>query len=313
MRLPKVKAPWSNPTDAPVIEQSIHDLIVSIFRMQPGTAGDVEIVPISPGAEAKRGWDAAVIEAVPLYLQYKLPDSTSRPAQTQSEAYEQRNKFGFNDSEVLFHFPLRAKAAQEAKSQHEFLVELQKQGERAYYVSTTLVDLKRLRKRGSLIDGRPWVNEYSPILHRGTWQLVGVPFFQDLICIPPHAYVDDPPENHRFFFNADHEVSLHSEPEIVESLNFLEVLRDQVEIVQTTGAINADNIDEHVNSILVGIAGGTRNELSFERVRSYFDALVQASNNKSHLMGSLRALARVTKQLTGVDVLLTVRKNINVN
>lgn len=307
----KVKAPWSNPSDAPTIEQSLHDYVVSIFRMQSGDSRRVEIIPISPGAEAKRGWDAAVMEAVPLYLQYKLPDFTSRPAVTQAAVHTQRKEWGFDDMSGAFHFRLRAKAAKEPRSQHELLVDLQKQGARVYYLSTTFVDMTRLRFGGDLIHGRAWLDGYGSILHRNMLERVSAPIFQDLICIPPHANVDQPVEEHQFFFNVHCEASLHSDPEVVESLDFGEVLRDQISAFGTDVAITEGNVGEHVEAVLGAIANASPNSPGYRSVRSYFDSLVRASENPSHLMGSLRALARTTRQLTGLDVLLSIRKKIH--
>ncbi|MGN7838249.1 hypothetical protein [Stenotrophomonas sp. 22385] len=305
----KVKAPWKNPSDAPVIEQSIHDYIVSIFRMSPSDRG-VEIIPISPGAEAKRGWDAAVSQVVPLFFQYKLPDFTSRPQKTQPAAYAWREDWRFDDAGGLFHFRLRAKAKGEPRSQHELLVDLQNRGARVFYVSPTFIDLKRIRFGGDLINGSPWVRSHVSFLTWNILERVDVPLFRDLICIPPHEEVDGNPEEHQFFFNQHHEVSLHSDPVQIEGISFRELLVDQIgRVSQGIGVVDRDNYEGFTAGVIDALAGESDVKGS---IRGFFEAhldreLLQDANP---MMRDLRALARVVKKLSGIEMMLTIGRAI---
>lgn len=312
MRVKKLKAPWEQPSDAPVIEQSIHDYIVSIFRMSPHDRG-VEIIPISPGAEAKRGWDAAVNQVVPLFFQYKLPDFTSKPRSTQPSAYARRQEWKFDDASGLFHFRLRARAAGEPRSQHELLVDLQDRGARVFYVSPSFIDFKRLRFGGKLINDSPWVPSHVSLLGWNLLERVDVPLFRELICIPPHQNVDGNPEDHQFFFNQDHEVSLHSEPTQVEVLNLRELLVDQIGLVrQSVGVVSRQNYEGFVSGVLDALAGEAGNTDLRGAVRRFFDAHLAdvPANGENQMMLNMRALARVVKRLSGIQMMLTVDRAI---
>ena len=307
----RTKAPWENPSDAPVIEQSIHDYIVSIFRMSPHDK-KVKIIPISPGAEAKRGWDASVEQAIPLFLQYKLPDFTSKPRKTQSAAFTRRQDWRFNDANGLFHFGLRAKASNEPRSQHELLVDLQNQGKRVFYVAPNFVDFRRLREGGELIGGLSWVPSHVSILGWGILERVDVPLFKELICIPPYANVDGDPEDHRFFFNEHHEVSLHSEPMQVEGQSFREILVDQIQQLDDSRgeAVHRDNYESYISGVIRALAGGTDESPSYRAVREFFESHRDGVEvqERNPMMRDIRALARVVKKLSGVEMMLTVRR-----
>jgi hypothetical protein len=305
-----MKQPWDNPSDAPVIEQSIHDYIVSIFRAQRGRR--LEIVPISPGAEASRGWDAAVVEAVPLFFQYKLPDFTSRPAKSQPQAAEIRKSFGFNDDNGLFHFRLRKKAASEPRSQHELMLALEADGYPVYYVSTDFIDQSRLRFGGDLhACGRPWISKNHSIGHEidGIYEYIA-PWFDGLICIPPFTEVSAPVENHKFLYNQSLEVSLHSDPTHARAVPLIQVIADQAFLLGADASINEKNADKHISAILHAIAGGVKSEKTLSLVQDYYVSLHSGSEKyRTSLMGRLRPLAQVVKTLTGIDVFFTVRLN----
>lgn len=307
----KQKPPWENPSDAPVIEQSIHDYIVSIFRLSPQDRG-VEIIPISPGAEAKRGWDAAVMQVVPLFFQYKLPDFTSRPKTSQPAVFDRRGSWKFDDSGGLFHFRLRARAAGEPRSQHELLVDLQDRGERVFYVAPTFVDLKRLRIGGDLVHGHAWMRSHLSVLGLNILERVDAPLFDDLICIPPHQHVEGNPEDHEFFFNQHHEVSLHSEPAQVEAMTLRDLIVDQIEQVgQEEGVVDHENYPAFVHRVLDALNGETNNDTLRGQIRRFFeDQLDSASSHQAtHMMRDLRALARVVKRLSGIEMMFTIRRS----
>lgn len=302
-----MKAPWILPSDAPVIEQSIHDYIVSIYRQLSGPVRKVEIVPISPGAEATRGWDAAVVEALPLYFQYKYPDFTSRPQSSQPTAYLHRKGWAFDDREGLFHFGLRARSVTAPKSQHEFMVDLQNAGERVFYVAPTFIDVKRLRSGGDPVYDRPWLNSRLTF-RRGIYlDHPVIPYFEGLICIPPQIKVSDPPEDHRFYFNTMHEVSLHSEPIVIKSSMIEQIVFDQIDDLFTSRALTKENISAYVEKILQCVSHEGN---QFSSVFKYFEASLSQSDaaNENPLMQKLRGLARVLRKLYGVEMLLTVRK-----
>ena len=307
-----MKQPWDNPSDAPAIEQCIHDYIVSIFRAQTQRGRRLEIVPISPGAEASRGWDAAVVEAVPLFFQYKLPDFTSQPARSQPLAADIRKSFGFNDENGLFHFRLRKKAAKEPRSQHELLLALEADGFPVYYVSTVFVDQSRLRFGGDLhACGRPWISKNHLIGHEleGTYEYIA-PWFDGLICIPPFTAVSNPVEDHRFAFNQNLEVSLHSDPTQARAAPLIQVIADQVYLLGTDASINEENSDIRINSILHAVAGGFESERKLSLVQDYYASLHSTpEKHRATLMGKLRPLAQVLKSLAGIDVFFTLRLN----
>ena len=310
-----MKAPWKQPSDSPVIEQSIHDYIVSVFRRSPRDRG-VEIIPISPGAEAKRGWDAAVIQVVPLFFQYKLPDFTSNPKRTQPSAYARRQEWKFDDAYGLFHFRLRAKAAGEPRSQHELLVDLQDRGERVFYVSPSFIDFtdcKWLRFGGELINDSPWVPSHISILGSNLLERVNVPLFRKLICIPPHQTVDGNPKDHQIFFNQHHEVSLHSEPIQVKGLNFRKVLVDQIELVRKpSGVVNRENYEGFIRGVLDALAGESGNRETRDAIDLFFHSHLGdvGAERDNQVMRNMRALARVVKKLSGVEMMLTVKRAI---
>lgn len=307
-----VKTPWVHPADAPPIEQSVHDFIVSVFRRQADLRSDVEIVPISPGAEAKRGWDAAVLEAVPLYFQYKLPDFSSRPNVYHKAASVVRKEWRFQDEDGLFHFRLRRQASHEPRSQHELLVELAESGHRVYYVAPTFVDFKRLRRRADLIDNEAYLDGTISIQHRSRLDVVYAPIFRDLICIPPHCNVDGRPETHRFYYNFKREVSLHSDPVRVPSLTFQDVYIDQLELIRGADTVTSENVEDYTARVLKSLAGGLRaTEVDLAQTFRYFDshriALLEARGT-NNLMASLRALSQTVWLMTGLHVLLTAKK-----
>ncbi|WP_147461658.1 hypothetical protein [Pseudomonas syringae group genomosp. 3] len=283
-----MKQPWVSPSDAPTIEQSIHDYIVSIFRSERGRR--LEIIPISPNAEASRGWDAAVIEAVPLFFQYKLPDFTSRPAQSQPKAAEIRKTYGFKDDNGLFHFSLRKKAAKEPRSQHDLMLSLESAGQKVYYVATDFIDQKRLRFGGDLhACGRPWI----PRSHLFAADLLGIreytsPWFDGLICIPPFARVSDPVENHKFLYNQNFEVSLHSEPAQALGIPLVQVIADQYALLGTDSSINENNVEKSIAAVLRSIAGGDNSEKTLSLVQDYYNSLYSGSRQYQHgIMGKL--------------------------
>ncbi|MFJ3483250.1 hypothetical protein ACIPL1_07670 [Pseudomonas sp. NPDC090202] len=303
-----MNTPWDNPSDAPVIEQSIHDYIVSIFRAQRGRR--LEIVPISPGAEASRGWDAAVLEVVPLFFQYKLPDFTSRPTKSQPHAAKFRKDIGFNDDNGFFHFKLRKKAAKEPRSQHELMLEMEKEGYAVYYVATDFIDNSRLRWGGDLHAGaRPWISRNHRIVDetRSVYDFLA-PWFDGLICIPPFTEVSAPVENHRFIYNSSLEVSLHSDPTQAYGTPLLQILEHQSFNFGTELSITEKNVDRHVNFILSAIAGGAIAEKRLTAIEEYYNSLRPRSDEyRSSLMGKLRPLAHVIKTLVGIDVFFTAR------
>lgn len=306
-----MKMPWVSPSDAPVIEQSIHDYIISIFRQLTGPERKVEIVPISPGAETTRGWDAAVMQAVPLYFQYKYPDFTSRPRRSQPIAFSYRQGWAFDDSAGLFHFRLREKAANAPKSQHEFMVDLQNAGEKVFYVAPTFIDAKRLRLGGDPIYDRPW--RYSRVSFRRGYMMdyPVVPQFEGLICIPPQIDVSGPPEDHKFYFNSHHEVSLHSKPVIVEVSTVQQVVENQLNSLSSTRALTSESIRDYVEGILKSICAQDNAGDQYALVYEYFEASLSQSDvaRENSLMRELRGLAKVLRKLYGVEMLLTTRKN----
>lgn len=307
----KSVTPWVHPADAPPIEQSVHDFIVSAFRRQNDFRRDVEIIPISPGAEAKRGWDAAVLEAVPLYLQYKLPNFSSRPHQYLRTVAAQRKLWGFHDVDGVFSFRLRKKAEHEPRSQHELLVELAESGHRVYYVGPTFVDFKRLRRASDLLHNEAYLEGRISIQHRNLLEQVYAPMFRDLICIPPHCNVDGAPERHRFIYNFEHEVSLHSDPVIVPSLTFGDVYSDQLRLIQGNETVTPQNIEEYSIGVLKALAGGRdANQGAYAQTFGYWDARRRAlldARGTNNLMASLRAVAQTVRTMTGVEMLLTAR------
>lgn len=305
-----VKAPWTSPSDAPVIEQSIHDYIVSIFRQLTGPDRKVEIVPISPGAEATRGWDAAVVQAVPLYFQYKYPDFTGCPWSSQPAAYMRRKGWAFDDDAGLFHFALRAKSAKAPKSQHSFMVDLQNSGEKVFYVAPTFIDSKRLRSGGDPLYDQAWVNSRLTFRHGLLLDYPSVPYFEGLICIPPKMDVSDPPEDHKFYFNSFHEVSLHSDPVKAESVDLLRLIQGQVEELFSSSSKTNENIDAYIESMLRSIVGNQNSDDKYARVYAYFQASLSKSDAAlaNPLMHKLRGLARVLRRLYGVEMMLTTRK-----
>lgn len=308
------KAPWTHPSDAPVIEQSIHDYIVSIFRMQPSMRKHVEIIPISPAAEATRGWDAAVMEAVPLYFQYKLPDYTHSPHRTQKAAFAKRQQWGFDDAAGLFHFYLREKAPSAPRSQHALLVDMQNQGERVFYVAPTFIDLNLLRFGGDLLHGRAWLPSHVTITNWNVLERINVPLFDNLICIPPFADVDGAPEDHQFFFNLGREVSLHSEPAEVDAQTMQQVLDDQIAVlnIRRDGVITNENYREYTERVLQSLSGGEDGRELRGAVSEYFESRLARGEvaNRNPMMRHLRTLAKVVKKLAGLDMLLTLRREV---
>jgi hypothetical protein len=303
-----MKTPWVSPYNAPAIEQSIHDYIVSIFRQLTGPERKVEIVPISPGAEATRGWDAAVMEVVPLYLQYKYPDFTSRPWSSQPSAFKYRRGWAFDDSDGVFHFHLRAKAEKAPKSQHELMFDLQSTGKRVFYVAPTFIDVKRLRSGGDPLYDRPWLNSRLSFRRGYLVDFIPVPYFDGLICIPPHVSVADAPENHVFYFNAKHEVSFHSDPAIVESRDFEAVIADQIDDILSSRTITRNNVELYVQEVLALISGETNQ--NGEIIKDYFSANLGRTEaaRRNPLMQNMRALAKLMRKLYGIEVLLTCRR-----
>lgn len=307
-----MRAPWIELSDAPVIEQCIHDYVVSIFRMQRSKLRNVEIVPISPGAEAHRGWDAAVREVVPLYFQYKLPDFTSRPQHFQKSAYARRKLWMFDDAGGVFHFPLRKKSKSAPRSQHALLVAMQNSGERVFYVAPTFVDHERLRRGGKLVNGRAWANSHVSMATFDLLERIVTPYLMDLICIPPHVDVDGPPEKHKFVFNVGHEVSLHSEPTVVDGRNLFDVVSDQIMFLREANqrVVKPENVSDYANKILRLVSGA--DDARFHALLNYFNSLEPrgAMAERTLLMTTMSSLAKVVKRTTGLQMLLTIRKEI---
>jgi len=311
-------APWIDIQDAPVIEQSIHDYIVSIFRYHSYHHGQhpLEITPISPGAEASRGWDAAVREVVPLYFQYKLPDFTSRPKSSQPAIFKQREAWNFQDADGLFHFRLRAKAASAPQSQHELLVDMANKGCRAFYVSPTFVDFRRLRYGGSLINEQAYTHVNIDIWHKGNHHSIVAPQFQDIICIPPTENVDNPPEDHQFFFNDKRQVSLHSDPIRIDALSLESVISDQLSAIMRSESLTSRNVESHVETVLQALAGRDGDQGIIVAIRNYFDSMrerfteqpsITGNGRENYLMRDMRALSKVIYDLYGVHTLLTLK------
>lgn len=302
-----MKAPWQDPSDAPVIEQSIHDYIVSIFRQLSGPARKVAIIPISPGAETTRGWDAAVNEAIPLYFQYKYPDFTSRPWSSQHSAYMLRKSWAFDDRKGLFHFPLRERSKNATRSQHELMVDLHNTGNRVFYVAPTFIDPDRLRSGGDPIYNRPWINSRLSFRRGYFLDYPVVPYFEGLICIPPSINVAGKPEDHKFYFNTAHEVSLHSDPSIVESATISEIVADQIDDLLNSRGITRENVRSYVERIINLMA--SEDDMK-SKIFDYFKANLSRSEValKNPLMHELRSLAKVLKSLYGIEMLLTTRK-----
>ncbi|MBI5006210.1 MAG: hypothetical protein HZB95_03695 [Nitrosomonadales bacterium] len=304
-------APWKIPEDAPVIEQSIHDYVVSIFRIPPYASRKLQIVPISPGAEAKRGWDAAIVEAIPLYFQYKLPEFTSRPKSSQSQIWSHRSLWKFDDTGGLFYFNLRAKAKGEPRSQHELLVAMEAKGERVYYVAPTFIDQERLQYGGALMPGGvPWILGHVTISHFELLERINVPQMMGLICIPPYMDVNAPPEDHRFCFNCYGEVSLHSDPVLVEAKSIYEVVNEQIRLADSRQGITEETVDSYVSKILMLVAGGDQEQQVFGKVRAYYEESINKliTPGGRSLMPKLRALAKVVNRLTDLELMLTLRK-----
>jgi hypothetical protein len=135
--------------------------------------------------------------------------------------------------------------------------------------------------------------------------------FRDLICIPPHCNVDGAPERHRFIYNFEHEVSLHSDPAIVPSLTFEDVYSDQLQLIEGDEVVTAQNVEEYSNGVLKALVGGRdANQVAYAQTLDYFDsrrrALLEARGTND-LMASLRALAQTVRTMTGVEMLLTAR------
>ncbi|MEW4336445.1 hypothetical protein [Chromobacterium vaccinii] len=298
---------WVDPSDAPLIEQNVHDYIVSVYRRVTGPFNSVNIVPISPGAEVDRGWDAAVMEVQPLFFQYKLPDYTSRPAKSQSDAYKQRRLFKYDDSDGCFHFSLRKMAKKAPKSQHQLMFEMESSGCRVYYVAPTFIDPARLRVGGyPSYDDRPWIDSHHPFLLRGHLAYASVPLFDGLICIPPTVSVPGAPEDHKFFFNTRYEVSLHSVPIEVHSRQFRIVLDDHISDLMTGEAITSESVDEFVSRFVSLMASNNDQDDSRYLISRYIESKMSVENNwrDNKLMIKMRALARVVKALYGIDMLI---------
>lgn len=303
-----IKPPWVIPSDAPVIEQSIHDYIVSIFS-QWDTDRDLEIIPISPGAESSRGWDAAVKEAITLFFQYKLPDFLQKPSESEKQVFLARRNNGFDDSGGLFRFPLRAKAKGAPQSQHDLLVDLWKKGEFAFYVSTLFTDRKKLRKLKKLPSGKTpykWGKQWY--FHVGVQLEVFAPFFDELICIPPCSKVENPPERHKYFYNYSRDTSLHSEPIFTKGIPLLNIVLDQMALLRSGPTITEKNADAYVNKILGIISfDPTEENKRIGPVQEYYNQIYSEINinEKNLFMTKLRALALVMKPLTGLEMMIT--------
>lgn len=307
-----MKLPWTCPKDAPVIEQSLHDYVVSIFRIHRSVSRKLRIIPISPGAEAKRGWDAAIMEVVPLYFQYKLPEFTGRPKSSQPEIWAQRSQWKFDDVAGLFYFYLRAKAKKEPRSQHQLLVEMEQRGERVYYVAPTFIDQERLQFGGELMPGGyPWIWSHVSMSHSLLMERIDVPMFSGLICIPPYKNVNAPPEDHRIFFNCHGEVSLHSDPVLITAKSIEEVVGEQIRLAESMQGITEETVDGYVSKVLSLIAGSDQNQEVVGQVQSFYEASLKRLTvpDGASLIPKFRALASVVKRLTGLELMLTLRKH----
>lgn len=251
------------------------------------------------------------MEVVPLYFQYKLPDFTSRPAQSQPRAEGVRRKFGFSDENGLFHFKLRKKAAKEPRSQHELMLEMDRQGHAIFYVATTFIDIDRLRFGGRLHKGRrPWIPREHSFGHEGdeVFEYVA-PWFDGLICIPPFSEVTLPVEKHSFMFNQSLEVSLHSEPMQAQAVPLIEVISHLSNDFGGEASVNEKNVSEYIDKVLIAVAGGEADEESLLEVKQYYKSLITGSDiYRASLMGRLRPMAQLIKALTGIDVFFAARR-----
>ena len=305
------KSPWVDPNDAPLIEQNIHDYIISIYRRLTGPLNSVHLVPISPGAEVDRGWDSAVLEVIPLYFQYKLPDYTSRPANSQHEAYKQRKVFRFDDDDGCFHFSLRKMAKSAPKSQHQLMVDMESAGHRVYYVAPTFIDKSRLRSGGyPSYEDKPWIESRHPFYPRGILDHVHSPLFDGLICIPPTMSVSGNPEDHKIFFNIRYEVSLHSEPFTIPVRQLSAVMADHIGDLIRSQTVTAESIDDYVDKF-IGLLANDANQANVRAaIFEYFESKISQEEDwrKNKLMMKMRALARITKKLYGIDMLIGAKR-----
>lgn len=254
------------------------------------------------------------MDAVPLYFQYKLPDFTHKPQRTQNAAFVRRKQWGFDDAAGLFHFYLREKAPSAPKSQHALLVDMQRRGERVFYVAPTFIDLNLIQIGGNLLHGRAWLPSHVTITNWNVLERINVPLFDNLICIPPFADVDGAPEDHQFFFNQGREVSLHSEPAEVDAQTMQEVLDDQIALLNSRedGVVTAENYLEYTRKVLQSLAGGEDEQDHRRAVNEYFESRLARGEiaSRNPMMRHLRALAKVVKKLAGLDMLLTLRREV---
>jgi hypothetical protein len=183
-------------------------------------------------------------------------------------------------------------------------------GQSVYYVATDFIDLTRLRFGGDLhACGRPWISRNHLFGHEfETVNEYMAPWFEGLICIPPFAKVSHPVENHKFLYNQNLQVSLHSDPTQARAVPLIQVVADQNFLLGTDASINEKNADKHISAILYAIAGGDKSEKTLSLVQDYYISLHSGSEQyRTSLMGRLRPLAQVVKALTGIDVFFTVR------
>lgn len=306
----KFMATWTLPSQAPVIEKSVHDYVTSIFRAGP-EGRHIEITPISEIAESTRGWDASFDDGVTVfYFQYKLPDFLATPKEKLKSEMRFRRHWGFDDAHGVFTFDLRKQAANAPKSQHQYLLDLANAGELAFYLSPLFSDFKQLKKGGSLMPGdKAWLAGHISMAHsEALWRHVA-PHLSGLVCFPAHCEVSEPPESHKFIFNTDREVSLHSDPSVVKGVRTIVDVYDEVtEGWGGDAQIGYGNMDEYIQKLARVIGdGGQQHFLSLissqaDRVfqRLSFAEESRRSEIRIRFISQLVAIDRAMRKLIGV-------------
>ncbi len=183
-------------------------------------------------------------------------------------------------------------------------------GERAYYVSTTFIDSRVLRRRGSLMSSGPYDDRYLRIRYLNELHEVLAPEFHGLICIPPCCAVDDPPESHQFFFNDQREVSLHSDPIQVDALGMDDVIVGQMRLLDRGSGVTRESAERYVAKILHVLSGGESVGGNYRLIYDYYRYLLGNEPGRLGMTGSLKALAKAVKNLYGVQMLLIAQLDL---